>query len=212
IAEVYALTTDSKSNIYATGFMNTGTVDFDPGAATANLTAATADAFTFKLDSAGNYKWAKQIGGSGTSFGRAITLDLSGNVYTTGNFRDTCDFDPSTAITNNFVSNAGKDAIFIQKLKCNDTSSSVLRASACGSYTFYGQTYTQTDTYLVVMPNASGCDSTVQLQLEIENLQVAIQVTGNTLTGAAPYTSYKWLLNHKNNRKFNGFPSSSNEF
>lgn len=194
ITEIYALTTDVKDNIYATGYLNSGTIDFDPGAATANLTAATSDAFLLKLDSAGNYRWAKQIAGTGTSIGRAITLDASGNVYSTGNFIDTSDFDPGAGVTN-LHSNPGKNAIYIQKLKCNDTSSSVVKASGCNSYTFQGQTYTQSDTYQVVMQNEAGCDSTIFLQLDITVFQVAIQVSGNNLAAAAPYTSYKWLMN-----------------
>lgn len=40
--------------------------------------------------------WAKNMGGSMADHGRATAFDASGNMYTTGNFRGTGDFDPGT--------------------------------------------------------------------------------------------------------------------
>ena len=44
----------------------------------------------------------------------SITVDGSGNVYTTGRFFDTVDFDPGAGITN-LTSNGSHD-IFVQKM------------------------------------------------------------------------------------------------
>ncbi|MBK8822367.1 MAG: SBBP repeat-containing protein [Anaerolineales bacterium] len=71
---------DSSGNIYTTGIFQ-GPADFDPGAGTANLTFL--GNFISKLDTNGNFIWAKKIGGSEAN---SITLDLSNNVYTTGSF------------------------------------------------------------------------------------------------------------------------------
>lgn len=197
IAEIYGMSTDVHGNVYTTGFFSS-TVDFDPGTGTANLTAPTTDAFLMKLDSAGNYRWSKQIAGSGQSLGRSINIDASGNVYSTGNFIDTCDFDPNAAVAN-MVSTAGKDAIYIQKLICADTSSSSLIIKAnCDGYVFNGVTYTQTGLYTIVLPNADGCDSTVLLDLEVDTFEVAFTVAGHVLTAIEPYTTYQWLLNGVN--------------
>jgi hypothetical protein len=197
IVEIYDLTTDVQGNVYTTGFFSS-TVDFDPGTATANLTAPTTDAFLMKLDSAGSYRWSKQIAGSGQSLGRSINIDPSGNVYSTGNFKDTCDFDPNAAVSN-MVSTTGKDAIYIHKMVCSDTSSSSLTIKTdCDGYVFNGVTYTQTGLYTITLPNIDGCDSTVLLNLEVDTFQVAFTVTGYVLTAAAPYTTYQWLLNGAN--------------
>ena len=58
----YSVAVDSSGNVYTTGKFK-DTVDFDPGAGTANLTSnGGIDVFVSKLDSSGNYVWAKSFG------------------------------------------------------------------------------------------------------------------------------------------------------
>ena len=95
----YSVTVDSSGNIYTTGLFQ-GTVDFDPGAGTANLTSnGNKDAAVLKLDSSGNYVWAKSFGGTRMDFAWSVAVDSSGNVYTTGYFNGTVDFDPGAGTT-----------------------------------------------------------------------------------------------------------------
>jgi len=110
----YSISHDASGNVYTTGYFQ-GTADFDPGSATSNLTSAgNYDLFIAKLNTAGNFVWATQIGGTGADQGSSITLDASGNIYTTGYFQVTADFDPGSA-TFNLTSLGGTD-IFISKL------------------------------------------------------------------------------------------------
>jgi hypothetical protein len=119
---------DGSGNIYTTGCFQ-GTADFDPGVGTSNLTStgSYADIFISKLDTAGNFLWAKSIGGIQTDEGISIVVDGSGNVYTTGLFRGTVDFDPGVG-TNNLTS-AGDRDIFISKL---DAAGNFLWAKSMG--------------------------------------------------------------------------------
>jgi len=126
--EGWSITTDASGNVYTTGSFQ-GTADFDPSSGTTNLTSAGGyDIFIQKLDASGNLVWAKTMGGTSHDFGYSITTDASGNVYTTGYFRGTADFDPSTTGTTNLTS-AGSGDIFIQKL---DASGNLLWAKAMG--------------------------------------------------------------------------------
>jgi hypothetical protein len=109
-----SITVDASGNVYSSGYFR-GTVDFDPGAGTANLTSAGDwDIFVQKLDASGNFIWAKSFGGISTDFGVAITVDASGNVYTTGRFSETVDFDPGAGTAN--LTSAAYYDVFVQKL------------------------------------------------------------------------------------------------
>jgi len=110
----YSMALDASSNIYYTGYFQ-GTADFDPGAGVYNLTSAgSMDIFISKLDSAGNFVWAKQLGGSGGDIGESIVTDETGNVYITGLFSGTGDFDPGIGVFN--LTSTGSLDIFVSKL------------------------------------------------------------------------------------------------
>jgi hypothetical protein len=123
----YSIAVDSSGNIYTTGSFS-GTADFNPGSGTANLTSIGGDdAFVSKIDASGNFLWAKSFGGSSTDSGDSIAVDSTGNVYTTGYFQVTADFDPGAG-TSNLISSGGFEA-FVSKL---DSSGNFLWAKKLG--------------------------------------------------------------------------------
>jgi len=113
--EANSISIDAAGNIYTIGWFQ-GIVDFDPGAGTATLSATgTYDAFISKLDAAGNYVWAKQLGGTSASvFSNSIATDAAGNIYTNGYFSGTVDFDPGAGLVS--LSTTGFCDAFITKL------------------------------------------------------------------------------------------------
>lgn len=109
------LTIDDQDNILATGHFN-GTADFDGTALVSNLTSAGgADIFVIKLNNAGDLRWAKRMGGLTDDWGYGICTDKNGNVYTTGQFFNTVDFDPGPGTFNLVTSPYYRD-IFVSKL------------------------------------------------------------------------------------------------
>ena len=84
--------------------------------------------FVSKLDSSGNYVWAKAMGGTGTEYGTSIAVGPDGSVYTTGNFYGTADFDPGTGTAN--LTSAGQYDIFVSKL---DIAGNYVWAKAMGA-------------------------------------------------------------------------------
>lgn len=109
---------DGLGNVFTTGSFNR-TVDFNPGTGSSLLTTTTytaSDAFISKLDATGNFVWAKQIGGGvDLKVGTSVIVDNTGNVYTTGLYRGTADFDPNPSSTFTISSN-GIDDTFVLKL------------------------------------------------------------------------------------------------
>lgn len=92
----YNMVQDAAGNVYSTGVFQ-GTVDFNPGAGTFNLTSGGgSDVYVLKQDADGNFIWAFAISCTGTGDApTGITIDPSGNVLLTGSFSGTADFDPS---------------------------------------------------------------------------------------------------------------------
>jgi hypothetical protein len=105
---------DGAGNIHVSGGF-TGTVDFDPGPGTFNMSSSGSnDVYVAKLDASGNLIWAKKMGGVFDDISRTLALDMSGNVITSGWFSVTVDFDPGAGTAN--LSSAGSYDIFISKL------------------------------------------------------------------------------------------------
>lgn len=115
--QCHSVAVDKYGTVYHTGFFQ-GTADFDPGPGTFNLTsAAYYDIYFSKLDSAGNLIWAKRIGSTGTDNGVTIDLGSGGDIYLSGEFSATVDFDPGSGVLNK-TSNGAED-IYIAKFDTN---------------------------------------------------------------------------------------------
>ncbi|MBS3915241.1 MAG: T9SS type A sorting domain-containing protein [Bacteroidetes bacterium] len=78
-----------------------GTKDMDPGTAVSNLTSlGNNDVAMLKMDSNGKLIWTKSFGGTADERVRSIATDKYENVYCTGFFQGTADFDPGSATKN----------------------------------------------------------------------------------------------------------------
>lgn len=110
----FGVAADSAGNVYVTGRFE-GTAEFAPGSGASSLVSAgNADVFVAKYDANGNVLWVRALGGGGFDAGLGIAVDGSGNVYTTGTFRDTADFDPGAGVTP--LTSAGGSDVFVLKL------------------------------------------------------------------------------------------------
>jgi len=119
---------DANNNVYITGFFR-DTLDFDPGPGihileAADMSSTPDDLFILKLDTDGNFIWVKHIGGPGRERGERITIDPNGNVFTTGIFSSTVDFDPGPGVFNLTTPTSGGvwgggSGTFVQKLDSN---------------------------------------------------------------------------------------------
>lgn len=107
--------TGTNADVYVTGHF-TGTVDFGYSGSPLNLmSAGNQDAFVSKYATAnGLTTWAKAMGGSSADNGISVGIDNAGNIYSTGTFQGTADFDPGFNAAN-LTSTGGTD-VYISKL------------------------------------------------------------------------------------------------
>lgn len=109
---------DPENNIILLGSFG-GIVDFDPGPGVFLATtpiANSADMFVLKLTNDGNFIWVKQFMSltTGQTQQSGLESDVEGNIYLTGNFTGSIDFDPNAGITS--LTPVGVNDIFIAKL------------------------------------------------------------------------------------------------
>ncbi|MDW8348419.1 MAG: SBBP repeat-containing protein, partial [Bacteroidia bacterium] len=107
----------SSSNVLVTGFFSS-TVDFDPGSGVFNLTSTSGapDFFICQLNSAGNFMWAKSVGGAGMDLVNSMTVDNLGNILLCGTFDMTVDFDPGPGTVNITPISSPTPDFFVLKL------------------------------------------------------------------------------------------------
>jgi hypothetical protein len=132
---VRAIGVDNTGSVYTAGTFYT-TTDFDPGSGINNLTSNGQDGFVSKLNSSGNFVWAQQIGNAYPDQVYSMAVDLSSNVYTTGNYYQTVDFDPGTGISN--LTAIGNPDMFIFKLSQCITPTASITASGPTSFCLPG--------------------------------------------------------------------------
>jgi len=106
-----AATVDTEGNCYITGYFF-NTVDFG---STTLTSSGDSDIFIAKLDSEGNWLWARSAGGTGSEYPYGIAIDNDGNVYVTGNFTGTSVIGIVPLIS------AGIGDVFVAKLTTDGT-------------------------------------------------------------------------------------------
>jgi len=114
----FGVAVDDNGNSYITGYFDPlfDPVDFDPGdGEDFHESNGGSDVFLSKFDNDGNYVWGRSWGGGSDDEGHGVAIDpVSGDVYVTGYFKGTVDFDPDTGGAAN-CSASGSDEIFVTR-------------------------------------------------------------------------------------------------
>ncbi|MBP7310232.1 MAG: SBBP repeat-containing protein [Candidatus Cloacimonetes bacterium] len=105
----YGIATDAYGNSYVTGYFR-GTASFG---STTLTSSGYGDVFVAKLDTNGNWLWARQAGGTDHDHGSGFSTDASGNCYVTGYFSGTVTFGTTT------LTSSGDEDVFVAKLDPN---------------------------------------------------------------------------------------------
>ena len=87
----------------------------------------------------------------------------------------------------------GEDSILQLNLTLLQSSTSQLEVTECGGYELNGTMYEETGTFIQVISNEAGCDSTITLNLVIENVNTDVTVIGNALVASQEDANYEWV-------------------
>jgi len=103
-----AITADGAGNIFATGYIGTGSggVDFGGGAL---MSAGMYDVFDAKYSPTGQFLWSARFGGTGNDQGMALSTDAGGNVFVIGSFEGTANFGGAN------LTSSGQRDVFVAK-------------------------------------------------------------------------------------------------
>jgi hypothetical protein len=106
---------DGDGNLYCVGYFYS-TADFDPGASAYTLVGQYYDTYITKLNSQGNFVWAKQFATTYNCTTSQIAIDEQGNVYAAGGFDGTTDFNPDLVATETITNTTYTYRAFLVKL------------------------------------------------------------------------------------------------
>lgn len=104
----------SNGDVYTVGRYS-NVVDFDPGIgiATESADGSSFDIFIHKLNSLGDFQMVHTFGVAGSDLARGLELDNYGNMYVSGMFGGTIDFDPGTGVID-LIATGSADAFLIK--------------------------------------------------------------------------------------------------
>jgi hypothetical protein len=108
---------NGPNDIYITGSYQ-GTADFDPSAAVNNITSAGAhDIYVATLNQSGVLTAVESFGGTGEDYSRGIDLSSTNEVYITGDYESTVNFNNAGGTYE--LTSAGQNDAFVLKLNAN---------------------------------------------------------------------------------------------
>ncbi|MGH1336870.1 MAG: SBBP repeat-containing protein [Aureispira sp.] len=166
--------------IYITGetFSTTGIATGGQGSSNAGIY----DAFLVKFDSNAQLQWGRYYGGAATDYGHACVVDTTrGQIYIAGMTQSTNGI--GTGGHQNTLG-GNSDAFLACFSEQCVVNFSTFSDTACGSYTYNGQLYTQSGMYQDTLTNEGGCDSIVSIALVINQPTTSV----DSITACNTYT------------------------
>ena len=156
-----SITADVHGNSYLSGYFS-GIVDFNPTSGNSDF-VFTADVsyngYIMKIDPSGNVLWVRQMGGESPFFSFDLALDSNRNLFSTGYFDGTVDFDPSPTVE-----------YFLTKESANAMDAFLLKLSNDGNFEsafqFGGADFI--DTHRIGVDGADNIYLSAHFQLEID--------------------------------------------
>lgn len=188
-----AIVLDPLDNIYTSGYFKFN-VDFDPGPSQVILDPTLKDVFVQKLDKNGVFRWARQIGGDSDESAFDLALSPNNDLLIGGYFEDSADFDFGPGTIYHF-SPGGSASLFLTQWGNCDSAVTSYSYTACQEYQSPSglYTYTSSGVYYDTLSSYFGCDSVLEINLTIQNINTSIAIVGSVFTSNQAGAVYQWL-------------------
>ena len=191
---------DAEGNVYSTGSF-ISSADFDPSPDSTHILTSpirgAMNAYVSKLGPDGRFVWARQYDGDPYASGFGIAVDGVGNVYTTGYFTGTVDFDPDPDSTFNLTAPSGAvRSMFLAKLTQLQSGGVFRRGASVDGYATdleldgVFDTLDTTETLIKTShyPPPSGEEARGLIEFSLAGIDPSATVVSATLSG------YVWTL------------------
>jgi len=182
---------DSLNNVYVCGqFSDSADFDFS-GAGAISFATGDYSSFVLKLDSEGSFIRTNIIDGDRYVNCSDFTLDKQANIYFTGFFMvvnfdmgfpwgvmegtGQIDFNPGPDTLALIGGGNWDETVFVAKWSQCSAGTSTLNETACNSYAWNNESYTESGIYAKSFTTALGCDSIARLDLTVLNSAQASQ-------------------------------------
>jgi hypothetical protein len=141
-----------------------GTTNFGNGITLQS--SGSGDVFVARFDTSGTCQWATKAGSTQWISARSIGRDANEQLYIAGWIQGNATFGETT------ISSAGSYDVFLAKMGVDFClpNSSQLTVEACDVFTLNNHVYDSTGTYIQLLTNSFGCDSTLTLHLTITGI------------------------------------------
>lgn len=185
------LARDAENNIYVAGYF-AGSSDFNPDPLSEFPMSSLngyEDIFLTKFDPSANFITTVSMGGTNYDYVTGLSVTNAGPLVLSGSFLGTSDFDPSVASAN--LTSAGMADAYIARLTQCTPVTTTESVSACGSLNYNGMVYTESGAYQHTFTTVGGCDSTVTLNVTINEstfANITLYVTGEIEYNGQLYT------------------------
>lgn len=127
---IAGLTTNNQNQVFLFGsVLDTVDMDFGPGVTFDTVPVSGNKRFILKLDNDLNYVWHKSIVGQNSITLADLAFDSQSNLYFTGNFNSTVDFNPGPSVFN--LSTTGANDGFVLSLDPNGTFINAWKIANC---------------------------------------------------------------------------------
>jgi hypothetical protein len=153
------------------------------------------DFFLARYNLDGENEWITQSNGTDCSLGWGISQDGEGDLYFTGNYGGTVDFDFNDDDYFSTANNPDNDLYIVKMTKCS-LDETTMFASACESYTTPSgdEVYTESGVYMDTLTNMCGCDSILSISLTISDpIDTELETEGGILTALETDANYQWI-------------------